>query len=100
MSIVRLATLVCAAIFGLTATAIAADPPINPELLSSRWSAQWIRPDGATSKGFGVYHFRKHLALDMKPERFVVHVSGDNRFELFVNGTRVLMGPARGDLDH
>jgi hypothetical protein len=85
---------------GTTAGVFAADPPINPELLSSRWSAQWIRPEGATSKGFGVYHFRKHLALEMKPERFVVHVSGDNRYELFVNGVRVLVGPARGDLNH
>jgi hypothetical protein len=29
-----------------------------------------------------------------------VHVSGDNRYELFVNGTRVSWGPARGDLQH
>jgi hypothetical protein len=27
-------------------------------------------------------------------------VSGDNRYELFVNGARVLSGPARGDLNH
>src|SRR5208283_4806315 len=34
------------------------------------------------------------------PQRFVVHVSGDNRYELFVNGRRVATGPARGDLNH
>ena len=33
------------------------------------------------------------------PPRFVVHVSGDQRFVLFANGRRVGSGPARGDLD-
>jgi len=35
-----------------------------------------------------------------KPSKFVVHASGDNRYQLFVNGTRVAWGPARGDLFH
>ena len=30
----------------------------------------------------------------------MIHVSGDNRYELFVNGQRVATGPARGDLNH
>jgi len=30
----------------------------------------------------------------------MVHVSGDNRYELFVNGNLVSQGPARGDLYH
>lgn len=29
-----------------------------------------------------------------------MHVSADNRYQLFVNGTRVAWGPARGDLYH
>jgi hypothetical protein len=29
-----------------------------------------------------------------------VYISGDNRYELFVNGTRAVWGPARGDLTH
>lgn len=32
------------------------------------------------------------------PETFVVHVSGDNRYQLFADGQRVSWGPARGDL--
>ena len=32
------------------------------------------------------------------PARYVVHVSGDQRFVLFVNGQRVGVGPARGDI--
>lgn len=96
----RVATLVCACVIGTCAGALAAPGEINPQLLTSRWAASWVRPAAASSKGFGVYLLRKHLTLDAKPRRFVVHASGDNRYELFVNGVRALVGPARGDLDH
>jgi hypothetical protein len=76
------------------------EAPVNPDLLQSRWSARWIRPAGAPQKGFGVYHFRRSVDLPSRPQKFVVHASADNRYELFVNGTRALTGPARGDLDH
>ena len=55
---------------------------------------------GAPATEYGVYHFRRTFELAAKPERFVVHVSGDNRYQLFVNGRRVAWGPARGDLFH
>ena len=45
-------------------------------------------------------HFRKTFTLATAPTQFVIHVSGDNRYELFVNGQRVATGPARGDLKH
>jgi hypothetical protein len=73
---------------------------INPALLGQSWQAQWIsHPDGPRRE-FGVFHFRKTFTLSGAPERFVIHASGDNRYELFVNGRRVLAGPARGDLYH
>ena len=72
----------------------------NPELLTKPWSARWISVPGATRTEFGVYHFRRTLTLEAKPSSFVVHVSGDNRYQLYVNGTRVSEGPARGDLYH
>src|SRR5690606_1199448 len=46
------------------------------------------------------YHFRRTFSLENKPQRFVVHVSADNRYRLFVNGTPVNIGPARGDTEH
>jgi alpha-L-rhamnosidase len=73
---------------------------ISPELLRTRWKAHWIRPAGASPKAFGVYHFRKTFELPSAPQRFVIHVTADNRYELYVNGRRLLAGPARGDLDH
>ena len=64
------------------------------------WTARWIAAPHAPRTGYGVYHFRKTFQLDARPERFVVHASGDNRYQLFVNGQRVAWGPARGDLFH
>jgi alpha-L-rhamnosidase len=72
----------------------------DPQLLTQRWSARWIYPAKASPSEFGVYHFRKTLDLATQPNQFVVHVSGDNRYQLFVNGTRMAWGPARGDLFH
>ena len=70
------------------------------DLVNNLWKASWItHPDGP-QREFGVFHFRKSITLDSVPQRFVIHVSADNRYELFVNGERVLAGPARGDLDH
>jgi alpha-L-rhamnosidase len=69
-------------------------------LRRTQWSARWIAVPGEPATEYGVYHFRRVVELAAKPERFVVHVSGDNRYQLFVNGHRVSWGPARGDLFH
>lgn len=70
------------------------------ELLNSRWSARWITVPGVSPYDYGVYHFRRTFELASKPAAFRVHVTGDNRYQLFVNGERVAWGPARGDLYH
>jgi hypothetical protein len=70
------------------------------DLVNHLWKAWWVtHPDGP-QREFGVFHFRKAFTLESVPQRFVIHVSGDNRYELFVNGDRVVAGPARGDLNH
>ncbi len=73
---------------------------INPELLSKYWSAAWIAYPEDSGLEYGVYHFRKTFHLDDLPEEFIIHVSADNRYRLFVNGEPVCFGPARGDLMH
>lgn len=70
---------------------------INPELTNKRWTAQWIKHP-ATNNQYGVYHFRKSFDLDNAPSKFIIHISADNRYWLFVNGKRICTGPARGDL--
>ncbi len=72
----------------------------NPKLLTESWPAAWCAPAGADSFGYGVYHFRKAFELAAKPASFLIHVTADNRYQLFVNGERVVWGPARGDLLH
>ncbi len=72
----------------------------GPGDLIRPWSARWIYAPGTPPTEYGIYHFRRTFDLPAKPTSFVVHVSGDNRYQLFVNGERVLWGPARGDLFH
>ncbi len=72
----------------------------NPELLDRTWSARWIAVPDAPAFDYGVYHFRRTFELPAKPSSFMIHVSADNRYQLFANGQRVAWGPARGDLYH
>lgn len=71
----------------------------NPALFQAPWPAKWASHPSA-SREFGVYHFRKSFSLAEKPASFPVHVTADQRYVLFVNGTRVALGPSRGDLAH
>jgi alpha-L-rhamnosidase len=71
---------------------------IEPSLLRGTWPSFWITCPDIDQRAYGVYHFRKSFELPVKPARFIVHVSADNRYRLFVNGTAVGSGPARGDL--
>lgn len=73
---------------------------INPELLSDHWKAQWITHPTESSLDYGVFHFRKNFELANVPAEFIIHISADNRYRIFVNGTAVCFGPARGDLGH
>ncbi|HLH02489.1 MAG TPA: alpha-L-rhamnosidase C-terminal domain-containing protein [Bryobacteraceae bacterium] len=72
----------------------------NEEALTQVWRAYWIDAPGISGQEYGVYHFRRAFELSSVPEHLSVYVSGDNRFQLFVNGVRAAAGPARGDLTH
>jgi alpha-L-rhamnosidase len=71
---------------------------VNPQLLKGSWPAFWISQPNTQQREYGIYHFRKSFALAIVPSSFVVNVSADNRYRLFVNGNQVCSGPARGDL--
>lgn len=64
------------------------------------WTAQWITAAGAAERDVVVLHFQKELNLAQAPEHFLVDVSADNQFLLYVNQQRVADGPSRGDLAH
>ncbi|MCW3807751.1 amylo-alpha-1,6-glucosidase [Plebeiibacterium marinum] len=70
---------------------------INPDLLTKAWRAYWITVPNELPGDYGVYRFRKDVTLDEKPEEYIVHVSADNRYKLYVNGQLASVGPAAGD---
>jgi len=63
-------------------------------------SSFWIGKGNSTYKNYGIYHFRKSMHISMVPTTFVVHISADNRYRLFINGKDVSIGPVRGDLSN
>ena len=73
---------------------------INPSLREGHWSAQWIGVPDARLRDYGVYHFRRTVQLNAAPQSYVVHVSADNRYKLYVNDSLVSLGPCRGDVNN
>lgn len=69
-------------------------------LLKHAWTAQWITHPTASTLDYGVFHFRNTFELESRPDSFIIYVSADNRYRLYVNGIYVSMGPAIGDIDH
>src|SRR6185437_11562354 len=64
------------------------------------WSAQWITYASVPQRDEAVLHFKKTIELSQVPAHFVVHVSADNQFVLYVNQKRFGSGPSRSDLAH
>jgi alpha-L-rhamnosidase len=62
------------------------------------WEARWLAHPTASGNQFGVFHFRKTIELSNPPASFIIHVSADNRYRLFVNGRSAATGPAISDL--
>ena len=73
---------------------------VRSSLLTNYWKASWISCPAISQRAYGVYHFRKKINLNNKPDTFLIHLSADNRYRFFVNGEPVCSGPARGDLAH
>jgi alpha-L-rhamnosidase len=92
--------LILAGLFQLASVPAGLSQQINSDLLMRSWPAEWIACANSPGREFGVYRFRRTFELRSVPTHFVVHASGDNRYELFVNSGRVVEGPARGDLFH
>ena len=67
---------------------------------SFHWTGHWIACPDAPVRDAAVFHFRKHLTLENVPPHFIVRVSADSQFLLYVNQQRVGSGPARSDLAH
>lgn len=68
------------------------------DLVNSAWNAQWITHPAILGKEMGLYFFKKILVLDSEYEEFIINISADNRYKLYINNQAVCNGPARGDL--
>jgi alpha-L-rhamnosidase len=79
---------------------LGADTSAIEEAPRASWKSEWISHPTASLRDSAVFHFRKVIPLPAAPGTFVVHVSADNRFILYVNGQRAGEGPSRGDLGH
>ncbi len=71
---------------------------VNPNLFVKQWDAKWITHPDAINENSGVYLFKKDIELSSLSNEYIINVSADNRYKLYVNGTLVGMGPARGDI--
>jgi alpha-L-rhamnosidase len=66
---------------------------------TTAWDAEWIGSPNPFDMGdeYGVYCYHKTVNLTSKPSTFYIHVSADNHYKLYINGTLVSVGPARGN---
>ena len=77
--------------------AVGSSQSLDSQSVNKQWNANWIAASSDNGTSYGVYYFRKNANLEKKPERFVIHVSADNRYKLYVNRKLVSLGPARCD---
>src|SRR3954467_1575194 len=64
-----------------------------------RWPAEWIAPTPHASLEPQAFAWRHRFTID-QARTLRIHVSADERYELFLDGERIGRGPERGDLDH
>ena len=65
-----------------------------------KWSGYWVTCGEAPQSDYAVVMFRRTFSLSAKPESFIIHLSADNRYKLYVNGTLSAMGPQPSDQAH
>src|SRR5579863_4142952 len=92
--------IVLALLFAVAPITAVGQSPVQPDAPHRDWKASWITHPTAPLREPLVLHFRRTLDLSSVPATYLVRVSADNRFVLYVNGVRVGDGPARGDLAH
>ena len=74
----------------------AAGTPLRGAASEAEWTSRWISCPGVSARDYSICHYRYRFPLFSKPRNFPIHVTADNRYQLYVNGVRVVWGPARG----
>lgn len=73
---------------------------INPALQKDPWAAHWIAAPDVQAGELNVTHYRRAFSLTIVPGEFIIHISADMRYKLYLNGTYLGQGPANNDLYH
>jgi len=63
-----------------------------------KWEGQWIAHSEVSLYDYSVQLLRKEIELPTLPNSFIVHLSADQRYEFFVNGKSIAVGPANGGI--
>ena len=61
--------------------------------IEGRWRAAFAWSAERGGPGFCIRRFRRSFDLDSAPDEFLVSVSADSRYRLFVSGRRAGRGP-------
>ncbi|MDA3823446.1 MAG: glycoside hydrolase, partial [Bacteroidales bacterium] len=69
-------------------------------MLKHAWKAQWITHPTESTLDYGVFNFRKNFEIKSLPKEFIIYVSADNRYRLYVNGVYIVNGPSIGDINN
>jgi alpha-L-rhamnosidase len=82
----------------IVSTAIAQTKDTKPFL--KKINAEWIIPVRGLYQPIckGVFLFRKEFDIKEKAKTFVIHISADSHYRLYINGVYIGNGPALGDV--
>ncbi len=68
--------------------------------LKHAWTAQWITHPTESTLDARKFLFRRTFDLKTKPKKFIIYVSADNRYRLYINGKYLVSGPSTADINH
>lgn len=76
------------------------EPVLPEQLLTGKWDADWVKMPGINEDVYGVFLYRNRFHLPERPDSFIIHLSADSRYRLFINGRMAGFGPAKSDPNH
>jgi alpha-L-rhamnosidase len=66
----------------------------------TKWNCAWITHPDISLNDYNVVLFRKILELPLKPTSYIINISADNRYRLYINGKQICYGPQLSDIRH
>ena len=64
------------------------------------WRGHWITHPAISQGEAVMLHFRRTFDLAQVPSEFIINITADNNYTLYVNGQLVCFGPQLGDIIH